>query len=194
MRMWEKVSQISWLVIKTTPFSGLCAVLKSGSLLFAHCLNWFLTSHLTGPVGEDKLKVLQFSKGFVYRVRDTQCYSPWLYVAHPRWMKADTDLRECAWIHGAMWTRLPCCGSGRTWTLFGWVSAGFRAPAPARCPMTRPGTGPRRTPVPLPPPSCHQTSEVEQYRERPPASDGGQHSESIQGRLLTSGGHRKTLQ
>lgn len=68
---------------------------------------------------------------------------------------------------------VPCCGSGRTWTLFGWVSAGFRAPAPARCPTTRPGTGPRQTPVPLPPPSCHQTPGEDQGRQRPPAAERG---------------------
>ncbi len=59
---------------------------------------------------------------------------------------------------------LPCSGSDLTWRPSVWVSAGIRAPAPVRCPTTRPQQQQHR-----PPPSCAPTPGIHTLfqRDRP---------------------------
>ena len=88
------------------------------------------------------------------------------------------------WARTMRWNyrSLPCCGSVRTSTLSGWVSAGIRAPAPARYPMTRPGTGPQ-TPDPRPPPSSIRPpgrSRGGAGEAAHPSGQSGHHRERVQ--------------
>lgn len=57
---------------------------------------------------------------------------------------------------------LPCSGSDRTWRPSEWVSAGTRAPAPARCPTTRPQPQQQQH---RPPPSCASAPGTHTHRD-----------------------------